>query len=144
MIIDRMPDARLHYEPSQDVARGPAATQDEEVHAVAGSINRLFVCARNTIRPQSEEIVRRVLHETHGRCVAMTLEGGIILELVQRGTEPAVRPRAIVSRSHSRPVSYLGSHRPCRRQPERRLQTRGRGSGGWNCLRSVETKKQIA
>jgi len=67
MIIDRMPDARLHYEPSQDVARGPAATQDEEVHAVAGSINRLFVCARNTIRPQREEIVRRVLHDTHGR-----------------------------------------------------------------------------
>src|SRR6516162_8653863 len=65
------------------------------------SMNRLFVCARNTIRPKLEEIVRRVLHETHGRCVAMTLEGGIILELVQRGTEPAVRPRAIFSRSHS-------------------------------------------
>lgn len=35
MIIDRMPDARLRYEPSQDVERGTAATQDEEVHAVA-------------------------------------------------------------------------------------------------------------
>jgi hypothetical protein len=29
------PNARLHYEPSQDVERRPAATQDEEVHAVA-------------------------------------------------------------------------------------------------------------
>lgn len=31
------------------------------------SMNRLFVCVRNTIRPQLEEIVRRVLHDTHGR-----------------------------------------------------------------------------